>query len=78
MKPRAHNGKEQSQYVVYYARSDAEAAAVANRLRGNRNVRVVNVASGFDTGEIRSPAQERGLSTRPPGGGPGPIPPIVT
>jgi hypothetical protein len=67
--------KVQSQYVVYAAKSDAEAAAVANRFLDNRNVRVVNVATGFDIGEIHSPTQERALAAHHPGGDPGPRPP---
>ncbi|GAA3261858.1 hypothetical protein ACFO1B_56465 [Dactylosporangium siamense] len=58
-KPR---GKMQTQFVVYYARTDHEAATVANRFRGNRNVRVINVATNFDTGEFLSPAHARALA----------------
>jgi hypothetical protein len=55
-------GKAQTQFVVYYARTPAEAAQVANRFRGNRNVRVIHVDTGFDTGEFLSPAHARALA----------------
>jgi hypothetical protein len=75
MKLKVDNGKEQAQFVVYYAKSDAEATAVANRFRTDRRVRVINVATGFDTPEFLSRAHERALAAQRPGGGVEPTPP---
>ncbi|WP_433205448.1 RHS repeat-associated core domain-containing protein [Dactylosporangium sp. CS-047395] len=70
MKPENLGGKSQTKYVVYYAKSDAEAQEIANRFRGDDRVRVINTQTGFDTGEIRSPTQMKAEAAyRASGGG---------
>jgi hypothetical protein len=63
--------------VVWVAATDAEAAAMREKLAGVPNTRVINPSTGFDTGETyskthmaaRTAAQARGVTSRTPKGG---------
>ncbi|GLY23725.1 RHS repeat-associated core domain-containing protein [Micromonospora sp. NBRC 101691] len=46
--------KNQTQFVVFVAKDDKQAAAMRDALAGNPNVRVINPKSGLDTGEMYS------------------------
>ncbi|MEV6655331.1 RHS repeat-associated core domain-containing protein [Streptomyces sp. NPDC051219] len=66
--------KHQTQNVVFSATSRGQATAVANRFKGNGNVRVLHLGSGFDTGDIGASARPSFLSPGSPfarGGAPG-------
>jgi RHS repeat-associated protein len=55
--------KKQAQYVVYVAKSDAEAIEMQKRFANDPRVRIINPATGFDTGDIFSASHLKALAT---------------
>ncbi|WP_328534757.1 RHS repeat-associated core domain-containing protein [Micromonospora zamorensis] len=54
--------KRQTQYVVFVAKDDKQAADMRQRLAGNPNARVINPTTGFDTGEMHSKTHAAAIS----------------
>jgi RHS repeat-associated protein len=55
-------GKKQANMTVFVAQSDSQAAGVADRLKDVKNARVINVTSGFDTGETYTETHVKALT----------------
>ncbi|MFC7247423.1 RHS repeat-associated core domain-containing protein [Catellatospora aurea] len=57
--------KKQTQNVIYVAPDDVQAEELRKRFAGNPNVRIINPATGYDTGELNSPTELRARVTTP-------------